>query len=76
MSYATKRIIVNRRKFPCLRQYREYAYSCAWFLDYMVVHLGLRTHDLLYEEIGKSIVKSFLRPREKAECYKEVANYS
>ena len=29
----------------------------AWFLDYMVVHLGLRTHVLLHVEIGNIIAE-------------------
>ena len=47
----------------------------AWFLDYMVVHLGLRTHVLLHVEIG-NIIAEILSAWEKAECYKEVANHS
>ena len=41
----------------------------------MVAHLGLRTHDLLYEEIGNIIAKLFFKPK-NAECYEEVANHS
>ena len=47
----------------------------AWFLDKMVAHLGLRTHELLYVEIG-SISVEVLSAREKAGCYKKVANHS
>ena len=45
----------------------------------MVAHLGLRTHELLYEEIGNSIaemVSVWEVAIEVAECYKEVANHS
>ena len=28
-----------------------------WFLDLMVAHLGLRTNELLYEEIGNIIAE-------------------
>ena len=41
----------------------------------MVAHLGLRTHELLYEEIGNSIAE-ILTAWAKAECYEEVANHS
>ena len=41
----------------------------------MVAHLGLRTHELLYEEIG-NIIAEILSAWEKAECYEEVANHS
>ena len=41
----------------------------------MVAHLGLRTHELHYEEIG-NIIAETLWAWEKAEFYKEVANYS
>ena len=49
--------------------------NCHWFLDYMVAHLGLRTHELLYEEIG-NINAEILSAWEKAECCQEVANHS
>ena len=39
----------------------------------MVAHLGLRTHELIYEEIG-SIIAEMLTAWEK--CYEEVANHS
>ena len=41
----------------------------------MVAHLRLRSHELLYEEIG-NIISEILLAREKAECYEEVANHS
>ena len=41
----------------------------------MVAHLGLRTHELLYMEIGNAIAK-ILSVLVKAECYEEVANHS
>ena len=41
----------------------------------MVAHLGLRTHELLYEEIG-NIIAETLSAWEKAECYEEVDNHS
>ena len=34
----------------------------------MVAHLGLRTHELLYEEIG-NIIAEILTVWEKAKCY-------
>ena len=39
----------------------------------MVAHLGLRTHELLYEKIG-NIIAEILLAWEKVECYEEVAN--
>ena len=36
------------------------------FLDYMDVHIGLRTHELLYKEMGNIIAEI---------CYEEVANH-
>ena len=39
----------------------------------MVAHLGLRTHELLYEEIS-NIFAEILSAWEKAECYQDVAN--
>ena len=41
----------------------------------MVAHLGARTHELLYEEIG-NIIAEILSAWEKAECYDEVATFS
>ena len=41
----------------------------------MVAHLGMRTHDLLYDEIG-NIIDDIFSAREKAVCYEEVANHS
>ena len=41
------------------------------FLDKMVAHLGLRTHELLYEEKGNIIAEIL-----SEECYGEVANHS
>ena len=41
----------------------------------MVAHLGLRTHELLYEEIG-NIIAEILLVWEKTECYENVANHS
>ena len=41
----------------------------------MVAHLGLRTHELLYEEIG-NIIADILSASEKAKCYEEVASHS
>ena len=41
----------------------------------MVAHLGLRTNELLYEEIGH-IFAEILSAWEKAKCYEEVANHS
>ena len=41
----------------------------------MVVHLGLRPHELLYEEI-RNIIAEILSGKEKPECYKEVVNHS
>ena len=40
----------------------------------MVAHLGFRTHELLYEEIGNIIAEIF-SAWEKAECFEEVANH-
>ena len=41
----------------------------------MVAHLGLRTHELFYEEIGNNIAEILLA-REKTECCEEVENHS
>mgnify|MGYP001482626826 FL=1 len=41
----------------------------------MVAHLGLRTHELPYEEIG-NIIAEILSAGQKEECYEEVAIYS
>ena len=41
----------------------------------MVAHLGLRSYELLYAEIG-NIFAEILSAWEKAEFYKEVANHS
>ena len=41
----------------------------------MVAQLGVRTHELLYEEIG-NIIAGILSAWEKAKCYEEVANHS
>ena len=41
----------------------------------LVAHLGLRTHELFYEEIG-NIIAEILSPWEKAEDFKEVGNHS
>ena len=41
----------------------------------MVAHLVLRTHVLLYEEIG-NIIAEIVSAWEKVECYEEVANHS
>ena len=41
----------------------------------MVSHLGLRTHELLCEEIG-NIIAEMLSAREKTDCYEEVVNHS
>ena len=41
----------------------------------MVAHLGLRTHELPYEEIG-IIIAEILSAGQKEECYEEVAIYS
>ena len=41
----------------------------------MVAHLGLRTHELLSEEIGKYYYRNLLAC-EKPECYEEVTNHS
>ena len=41
----------------------------------MVAHLGLCTHELLYEEIG-NIIAEILSAWEEAECYNEVVNHS
>ena len=41
----------------------------------MVAHLGMRTHELLFEEIG-IIIADVSSAWEKAECYEEVANHS
>ena len=35
----------------------------------------MRTHELLYEEIG-NIIAEMLSASEKAECYEKVANHS
>ena len=39
-------------------------------LDYMVPYLGLRTHELLYEEIV-NIIGELLSAWKKAKCYKD-----
>ena len=36
----------------------------------MGAHLGLRIHELFYEEIGPNFIS------QKAECYEEIANHS
>ena len=41
----------------------------------MVAHLGLRTHELLRDEII-NIIAEISSACEKAECYEELANYS
>ena len=41
----------------------------------MVVHLGLRTHELLYKEID-NIIAEIWSAWEKAVCYEIVANHS
>ena len=41
----------------------------------MVAHLGLRTRELLYEEID-NIITEISSAWEKAECYVEVDNHS
>ena len=41
----------------------------------MVIHLGLRIHEILVQEIG-NIIFEILSAREKAECYEEVGNHS
>ena len=41
----------------------------------MVAHLGLRTHELLYEEIN-TIIAEILSAWEKVEYYEEVASHS
>ena len=41
----------------------------------MAAHLGVRTHELLYEEIGNNIAEMF-SAWEKAKCYEEVTNHS
>ena len=41
----------------------------------MVAHLGLRIHELLYEENGNVIAENLLA-REKTECYEEVDIHS
>ena len=41
----------------------------------MVAHLGLRTHEVPYEEIGIIIAEN-LSAGQKEECYEEVAIYS
>ena len=41
----------------------------------MIAHLGLSTHELLYDEIGNNIAK-VLSAWEKSESYEEVANHS
>ena len=38
-------------------------------------HLGVRTHELLYEEI-RNIIAEILLAWEKAECYLELAHHS
>ena len=40
----------------------------------MVAHLGLRTHELLYEEI-ENIIAEILSAWEKAECHELVADH-
>ena len=40
----------------------------------MVAYLGVRTHELLNEEIG-NIINEILSAWEKAECYEEEANH-
>ena len=40
----------------------------------MVAHLGLRTHELLNEEIG-NIIAETLSAWEKAECYEELVTH-
>ena len=40
----------------------------------MVAHVGLRTHEVLYEEIS-NIIAEILQPKRKAKCYEEAANY-
>ena len=41
----------------------------------MVAHLGLRTYELLYEEIG-NIIAELLSAGEKSECSWEVVHHS
>ena len=41
----------------------------------MVSHLELRTHELLYKEVGNYIAE-ILFAWEKTDCYEEVANHS
>ena len=41
----------------------------------MIAHLKLRTHKLLYEEVG-NIIAEILSAWEKAESYEEEANHS
>ena len=41
----------------------------------MVAHLGLRTHELLYEEIG-TIIAEILSSWKKTECYLEVGSHN
>ena len=41
----------------------------------MVAHLGLRTHELPYEEIG-NIIAEILSAGQKEECYEEVTIHS
>ena len=41
----------------------------------MVAHLGLRTHQLYYEEIG-IIIAEILSAWEKIECYEKIADHS
>ena len=41
----------------------------------MVAHLGLRTHKLLYEEIG-NIIAEILSAGQNAKSYKKVAKHS
>ena len=41
----------------------------------MVANLGLRTHELLCEEIGNNIAE-LLSAWEKTECHEEVANHT
>ena len=44
------------------------------FLHEMVVHLGLHTHELLYDEIFNNIAE-ILSALENAECYKEISSH-
>ena len=38
----------------------------------MVAHLGMRMHELLYEEIGNILVPKFYQPWEKTEFYERM----